>query len=159
MMNYVLKPAQKEHLHTVLNWVQTADELCLWGGSALSFPPSVETTWVEIGANECNSFVLSSETGEVLGFVQTLERSSNIHLARIIVSPAVRGKGLGRILCEQLIRHVVSVHHPEKITLNVFSHNTVAISLYTSLGFMIVSMQEDKGLVGMALDPNGGLGV
>ena len=71
----------------------------------------------------------------------------------------MRGKGLGRILCEQLIRHVVSVHHPEKITLNVFSHNTVAISLYTSLGFMIVSMQEDKGLVGMALDPNGGLGV
>ena len=127
--------------------------MVLWGGSALSFPPSVETTWAEIRATAENSFVLCAENGDVLGFAQTLERTPNIHLARIIVSPEVRGKGLGRILCELLIQKALSAQ-PEKITLNVFHHNTAAIALYTSLGFVRVPNQEDEGLIGMVLLPD-----
>lgn len=154
-MDYVLKSAQKEHFNTVLAWIQSAEQLQLWGGAALSFPPTVETTWVEIGANADNSFVLCSCDDVVVGFAQTLVRASNIHLARIIVSPAVRGKGLGRILCEKLIQRVCLEHHPERITLNVFSHNTVAIGLYTALGFAVTSTQTDMGLIGMTLSsPN-----
>ena len=105
-MDYVLKSAQKEHFNTVLTWIQNADQLKLWGGAALSYPPCVETTWAEIGAQAGNSFVLSSSDGGVVGFAQALVRTPNIHLARIIVSPAGRGKGVGKILCEQLIQRV-----------------------------------------------------
>ncbi len=155
-MDYVLKSAQKEHFNTVLTWIQNADQLKLWGGAALSYPPCVETTWAEIGAQAGNSFVLSSSDGGVVGFAQALVRTPNIHLARIIVSPAGRGKGVGKILCEQLIQRVCLEHQPEQITLNVFSHNTVAINLYKSLGFAITSKQEDEGLIGMVFVPSKG---
>ena len=91
-----------------------------------------------------------------MGFAQALVRTPNIHLARIIVSPAGRGKGVGKILCEQLIQRVCLEHQPEQITLNVFSHNTVAINLYKSLGFAITSKQEDEGLIGMVFVPSKG---
>ena len=155
-MDYVLKSAQKEHFNTVLTWIQNADQLKLWGGAALSYPPCVETTWAEIGAQAGNSFVLSSSDGGVVGFAQALVRTPNIHLARIIVSPAGRGKGVVKILCEQLIQRVCLEHQPEQITLNVFSHNTVAINLYKSLGFAITSKQEDEGLIGMVFVPSKG---
>ncbi len=155
-MDYVLKSAQKEHFNTVLTWIQNADQLKLWGGAALSYPPCVETTWAEIGAQAGNSFVLSSSDGGVVGFAQALVRTPTIHLARIIVSPAGRGKGVGKILCEQLIQRVCLEHQPEQITLNVFSHNTVAINLYKSLGFAITSKQEDEGLIGMVFVPSKG---
>ena len=155
-MDYVLKSTQKEHFNTILTWIQKADQLKLWGGAALSYPPCVETTWAEIGAQAGNSFVLSSSDGGVVGFAQALVRTPNIHLARIIVSPAGRGKGVGKILCEQLIQRVCLEHQPEQITLNVFSHNTVAINLYKSLGFAITSKQEDEGLIGMVFVPSKG---
>ena len=155
-MDYVLKSAQKEHFNTVLTWIQNADQLKLWGGAALSYPPCVETTWAEIGAQAGNSFVLSSSDGGVVGFAQALVRTPTTHLARIIVSPAGRGKGVGKILCEQLIQRVCLEHQPEQITLNVFSHNTVAINLYKSLGFTITSKQEDEGLIGMVFVPSKG---
>lgn len=155
-MDYILKSARKEHLTTVMDWVQSAEQLELWGGSALSFPPSFEITWIQISADADNSFVLKSKDGgEVLGFAQILDRTPNAHLARIIVAPAMRGKGLGRVLCEQLIQRALAMR-PEKITLNVFHHNTAAIALYSSLGFVRVPDQEDQGLVAMVLDPEYG---
>lgn len=150
-MDYVLKSTQKEHFNTILTWIQKADQLKLWGGAALSYPPCVETTWAEIGAQADNSFVLCSSDGVVVGFAQALARTPNIHLARIIVSPAERGKGAGKILCEKLIQRIWLEYQPEQITLNVFRHNTVAINLYKSLGFTITSNQEGEDLIGMIL--------
>jgi ribosomal protein S18 acetylase RimI-like enzyme len=72
-----------------------------------------------------------------------------MHLARIIVSPASRGGGLGRILCERLIERTNAVSEVRQLTLNVYRDNRQAMALYLSLGFTEIPGQSRQGLVAM----------
>ena len=143
-MEYNLQPATIAHFQTVLTWITTQDELRLWGGSALTFPVQGVLTWQEIGADDQNTFALLDFEGNVVGFGQALLRASNtVHLGRIIISPAMRGRGLGRKLCEQLIQAGIKRYNPIGFTLNVYRCNTTAVNLYRSLGFSVLSEDHE----------------
>ena len=151
-MELILLPAVPEHLRAVLHWINSAEELRLWGGPLLTFPPDVGKTWREIGAEDGNTFVLLDAAGSVAGFGQVLAHGSGVsHLGRIIVSPALRGQGVGRLLCEQLIAAALERHHPERITLNVYKSNTSAVELYRSLGFVVTAEDEQRASCAMSL--------
>ena len=151
-MEYMLQPATPEHLHLVLTWVTTPELLQLWGGATLTFPPLVDRVWHEIGATSQNTFSLIDPAGEVVGFGQTLLRKSRtVHLARIIVSPMMRGKGLGRLLCRELIQRGATCHQPSQFTLSVYKNNTPAFNLYTSLGFTVWSEDREHNALTMGL--------
>lgn len=146
----LFRPSTRNDLATILSWIVTAESLKLWGGPLLSFPPEVSKTWIEIGANDNNSFVLVDEQDRILGFGQTLQREAQaIHLARIILAPETRGKGLGRVLCEQLIQAAMAQHQPAKFTLNVYQDNAAAVSLYRSLGFVMADQHNMLGAYAM----------
>lgn len=153
-MDYSLRPASPEDLNIVLHWVGSADLLKLWGGPALSFPPMPEATWSAIEAGPENSFSLVGPSGQLAGFGQALPRESSVHLARIIVSPSLRGQGVGRILCEKLIRSVVIRDSSCEITLKVYLNNTPALALYRSLGFVPMPDSQDVDSIKMSLRPN-----
>jgi len=153
-LGYVLRPAIQRELQTVLTWIETPEQLKLWAGSALSFPPETERTWREIEAREDNSFVLADTVGQLVGFGQTLSRAVNvIHLGRIIVSPLCRGKGLGRLLCEQLIQVANEHSRPDQITLNVYRNNDAAFSLYIAMGFEVMAENRENYSCSMRLSP------
>ena len=151
-MEYILRPATPEDLETILAWIPTPEALKLWGGPALTFPPLADKTWDEIGATDENTFSLISPDGTIVGFGQSLPREPDrMHLARIIISPSVRGTGLGRILCQKLIevgqrRYLASI-----FTLNVYKNNRSAVHLYESLGFTVVSENLEHNWYGMHL--------
>lgn len=154
-MEYTLQPATPENLKVVLTWVTTPELLKLWGGPALTFPPQSDRIWHEIGATGKNTFSLIGPKGKVLGFGQALFREpSTVHLGRIIVSPTIRGKGLGRLLCQQLIQ-IGSVRcQPSEFTLSVYKNNTPALSLYKSLGFAVLSEDPEQNSFKMCLQLN-----
>jgi len=138
----------------VLSWIETPEQLKLWGGSALSFPPEMERSWREIEARDDKSFVLVDADGQLVGFGQTLSRAANVvHLGRIIVSPIFRGKGLGRLLCEQLIEVANERPRPDQITLNVFRNNAAALSLYAAIGFEVIAVNRENNSFFMCLNP------
>jgi len=63
----------------------------------------------------------------------------------IVIDEEWRGKGYGRqamLLAEQIARE----HGATSIGLNVFARNTVAVSLYNSLGYTEGSLQMSKSL-------------
>jgi [ribosomal protein S18]-alanine N-acetyltransferase len=156
-MEYHLQPATLEDLRIVLGWITSPEELRLWGGPALSFPPVVEKTWQEIDASDQNTFSLMNPKRDVVGFGQTLFREPNtVHLARIIVSPALRGEGIGRILCQQLMRAGVLSYRVSAFTLNVYTDNTPAVKLYRSLGFTVVAQDTEQNWFRMRLQPDAG---
>jgi len=158
-MEYSLQPASLEVLAVVLTWVTTATELQMWAGPKVTFPPRLEQTWLEIGASKKNTFALLDGNQAVCGFGQLLLREPGcVHLARIIVAPAERGKGLGRLLCTELMRAGTELHHPSMFTLNVYKNNAAARGLYASLGFAILSEDREKNMVKMGYrcnPPNG----
>jgi RimJ/RimL family protein N-acetyltransferase len=152
-MTYTLRPAAPADLETVLTWIDTPDALRLWGGDRLTWPPEVEKTWYEIGADGRNSFALVDVDGRLAGFGQALPHDlGRVHLGRIILSPAARGQGLGRVLVRALIDAAREHFHPGVITLNVYRENLPAVRLYRSLGFVVVSEDEELGSYGMRLD-------
>lgn len=108
-------------------------------------------------AAEENTFSLVDANLNVAGFGQTFNREDrSVHLARIIVSPASRGQGVGRILCTRLIQFAVNRYNPATITLNVYAANTPALSLYRSLGFSPVTGEDESGSIKMqaTVDPS-----
>jgi RimJ/RimL family protein N-acetyltransferase len=57
----------------------------------------------------------------------------------IAIANQWRGKGLGRLLLQEMITRVEHIWHPKNIYLNVVSSNTHARRLYESLGFRLIA--------------------
>lgn len=153
-MDYTLRPADPAELKVILEWIDSPHALMMWGGDLLTYPPEVEKTWREIGADGGNTFAFVDADGSIAGFGQTLPKEQGrVHLGRIIVSPDLRGQGLGRVLVRMLIDSVSENFHPETITLNVYHDNLPAVRLYQSLGFEVVS--EDEGQASLRMRLNG----
>jgi ribosomal-protein-alanine N-acetyltransferase len=156
-MDFSLVPASTNHLRSVLNWINTPEQLRMWGGATLTFPPQVERLWQEIRADEQTTFTLIDASGNMAGFGQTLFREPHtIHLGRIIISPILRGRGLGRILVEKLIEAGEANFHPAEFTLNVYRNNDSAVGLYRSMGFNVLAEDaaQDSYKMGLKFDPN-----
>ncbi len=151
-MEYNLRSAAPEDLQVILDWVTSPEQLRLWGGPALTYPPRVDRTWGEIGATTQNTFSLIDAASHVSGLGQILLREKDTaHLARIIVSPALRRNGIGHILCQQLMRVASQRYGTTGFTLNVYKDNLPAVKLYRSLGFIIVAEDTEQNWFRMQL--------
>lgn len=151
-MDCTLRPAVPEDLNVIISWIENPEMLKRWGGALLTFPPDAQKTWKEIQTTSKDTYSLIDQDGNVIGFAQTsIKEPGSVHLGRIIVSPTLRGLGLGRRLVKQLIQLVLSKNEVERITLNVYRDNLPAYSLYKSLGFAVVSEDDVQNSYGMCL--------
>lgn len=146
-----LRAATPDDLAQVLGWLPDAHALKLWGGAALSYPPSPATTWQEIHGERCPGHALIDDAGHLLGYGQVLEvnEARPAHLARIIVNPACRGVGLGRVLIERLIATTLAERTPSHFSLTVYLENHVARRLYARLGFVDGAIDAKQGFASM----------
>ncbi|HEY9293502.1 MAG TPA: N-acetyltransferase [Microlunatus sp.] len=67
----------------------------------------------------------------------------------VAVEPLARGRGLGRALLRELM-DLATGHRIRALSLHVSTENTVARSLYQSLGFEVVQDHQDHGVVMLA---------
>jgi ribosomal protein S18 acetylase RimI-like enzyme len=71
----------------------------------------------------------------LVGFGQIVPKlNERLHLARLIIDPTMRGRGLGRELTSRLLQ-TASRNGARVISLNVVRDNTPAVTLYRALGF------------------------
>lgn len=89
------------------------------------------------------AFTLGAFADDALVGVVTLVRDAGLkmrHRANIYamyVTPAARGRGVGRALMEEAIRRARAVPGIEQLHLAVVSNNTTARALYDALGFVV----------------------
>ena len=81
-------------------------------------------------------FVISKEDGPIVGKANLHQQEENIHLSDIAVIPSMQRCGMGSALLTHSVNYALALQHPI-ITLDVETHNTKALSLYTRLGFNI----------------------
>lgn len=152
----ILRAAADEDFKTLIAWIKDKEACKLWAGPVVRFPLTLENLKQDIEYSPENTFAMEDAGGALVGLGQLLDKDNNrIHLARIIVAPNQRGKGLGDLLCRLLIDEGLKRFGEVYFTLNVYSANTNAVKLYQNLGFKPTPAPSDstpdEAIVHMAL--------
>ncbi len=142
-----------------MGWIKDKEACKLWAGPDVGFPLALQRLKQDLACSTDNTFAMESSGGEFLGLGQLLAKENNrIHLARIIIAPHQRGKGLGDLLCRLLIDEGLNRFGQVYFTLNVYSDNANALKLYRRLGFTPLpapsDATSDKQIVRMVLRPD-----
>ncbi len=125
-----------DHLEILGTWIRDAESCKAWGGPCIRFPLDARTLVEDLISLENATFSLVDDWEMLTGFGQIIEKENKrLHLARLIIAPEHRGKGLGKTLCLELIREGIERFGNREFSLNVYEHNKRAVRLYESLGF------------------------
>jgi ribosomal protein S18 acetylase RimI-like enzyme len=89
------------------------------------------------------TFALESPGSQFAAFGQIYERYRRINLARLIVHPDLRGKGVGRRLVALLLEVGPAVVDRPEFSLFVYRDNTPALECYLQAGFRIRDYPRD----------------
>lgn len=139
-----LRRAAPADVALALAWTPEVDSLRRWAGPATRWPATPESLWEDINATDATTFAFASPEFGTIAFGQVRFREQTYgHLARLIVSPAQRGRGQGRAFCIALMREAPRLHPITAYSLYVFPDNHRAIRLYRSLGFVERGMHPE----------------
>lgn len=132
-----LNIAAAADFRTLLSWFSTQQELTLWGGPGLPYPMDADQFQALVETPESHSRVLKGDDDELLAFGQFSIRSGRHHFGRLAVSPAIRGRGLGKALISHLLDESRQVQLAKGASLFVYQDNLPAIRCYSAMGFAI----------------------
>jgi ribosomal protein S18 acetylase RimI-like enzyme len=138
-----LHPATVTDLIEAATWIGSADEAAFWAGHRVSYPIDLELLEEDLEFAHASSWALA-ESGDLVGFGQVVPKAEGRrHIARLIVDPARRGCGFGRVLAAHLVRAAQDLGGC-RISLNVDPSNVAALSLYIDLGFVEADRPLDE---------------
>lgn len=129
-------------LNPVASWLKTERDCRLWSGSRVSFPVDLTSLPDEIEFEIARSWCAEVD-GRLGGFVQLVPKPlGRLHLARLIVAPGERGRGLGRWLAGRMVDLAHS--SSSALSLNVDPANAPALAVYKRLGFLVMARPADE---------------
>lgn len=133
----MLVPFTKTHIEPLTSWFQDEVSLAKWSGPGFRYPFTEDTFFQDLNTEKLASFCLLSEQGEFVAFGQFYNRLDRIHLARLVVNPDFRGKGVATRLIDHLISQGNKQLQLNSASLFVLSDNLSAITAYEKSGFKI----------------------
>jgi len=135
-MGYTLELFAAGRAGLVAGWVTSADEADRWCSRAEHpFPASVVAGWS--GQDDVTAYLLVDPDGVPVAYgeVWSDDAAGEAELARLLVAPAARGRGVGRVLVGAL----VGVAGYDDVFLRVRPDNAVALASYRGAGFADVA--------------------
>ena len=138
-----LSPFDQADASVVAGWVRSDDEASLWASVQLAaVSPAMFEQW-HVDA-DVHPFVLRDDDGpRAYGEVWVDHEEDEAELARLVVDPQWRGRGVGRRLTELLARDARGLGFDD-VWLRVVPHNTVAIACYRGAGFVRASAEVEQ---------------
>jgi ribosomal-protein-alanine N-acetyltransferase len=134
-MTYELIPFTADRAGLVAGWSRSADEADMWCSRAEHpFPAEVVAGWA---AQPDIAAYLLTDGGTPVGYgeVWSDDEEDEAELARLIVDPAARGRGVGRALTAAL----ADVAGYDDVFMRVRPDNAVALAAYKRAGFRDVA--------------------
>lgn len=123
MNNYEIIPMEEQYINDVYNIIKLS----------LKDSWSLSSLKKELD-NDLAKYILLKKENKILGFVATWIVIDECHIMNVAVHPEFRGKGLGNILLNALLKTCTD-NGVNDITLEVRKSNIVAQNLYIKYGF------------------------
>ena len=136
-----LRLYQPEDFGVIRSWTGDERTHALWCANRFLFPlrqADFERVLASSAADTGETpLVMCDDGGMPMGFFccSTDERTRISKLRFVILSPVLRGKGLGRMLCRMALGYAFGVTDAKAVQLSVFPENTRAVRCYESVGF------------------------
>ncbi len=133
-----LKPFNKDDFPFLIKWIDNKEILFQFAGDIFAYP--LTNIQLEKYLNDLNrnAFkVINKMNNSIIGHSEIyLTKNKTAKLCRILIGePKFRGKGLGKIIVQELVRISFEKYNAKKVELNVYDWNTSAIKCYEKVGF------------------------
>jgi GNAT superfamily N-acetyltransferase len=140
-----LVPFTPAHADLVSSWAPTAAEVRSWcARTEAPVPAEVITGWSD--ADDVAAYLLLDDDEPVAyGELWLDAEEEEVELARLLVAPARRGRGVGRTLTS-LLSNAARERHPElpTVCLRVLPENVAGHRAYQAAGFGFVDPDAEK---------------
>lgn len=142
----LLSAANDDDFDVLMGWFE--DELAVrqWGGPNFRYPFTSRSFREDMGVGTLDSFVYRSVDGELLAFGQVYEMLGRGHLARLVVSPRHRGRGVGSDLVNDLCAKASEFFKCSGHSLYVMRKNATAVRCYERAGFVESPYPRQDGM-------------
>jgi len=127
--------AELEHARDLMGWFPDKESVIRWGSPYMRYPLHWESFLEDMYWGRMSSRVALEEDGSLLGFGQFYLKLGRCHLARLVVNPDIRGRGLGKKFIAALMKHGSEHLGTGEFSLYVMTENKPAFNCYRSLGF------------------------
>ncbi|PML90430.1 GNAT family N-acetyltransferase [Vibrio breoganii] len=125
----------------LIDWINTPELNYLWGGPAYNYPLTSMQIHKHCSQESVLPFIFEYQS-EPIGFVELYKVSTNeCRICRVLIADKFRGQGLAQQMMQLIISKAFADYQANRLTLNVFAHNTSALLCYTKLGFNLVSTE------------------
>lgn len=130
----------------LMNWFP--DELSVrnWGSQYFRYPFTRETFFEDVRWQQMPTCCLRDSAGTMSAFGQFYERFGRANFARLAVSPAARGRGVGRQFVRLLLQAASERLPLDEAGLFVYRDNAVAIRCYEAAGFAMAEFPDGSRL-------------
>lgn len=135
--DWVLEESTAIDVEELMSWFPQDADVLVWGGPAFRYPFTRKTFFEDVHWGRMLSFSLRDPARTFSAFGQVYERIGRINLARLIVHPGMRGRGVGKRLLEMLMTASRGLFACEEYSLFVYRENVTALECYKSMGFVI----------------------
>ncbi|MBS0366027.1 MAG: GNAT family N-acetyltransferase [Proteobacteria bacterium] len=136
-----LQSFEGSQLSELMSWFPDQHSCQRWGGPEFRFPFTEATFREDAKLNSLPTYALVQERA-LIGFGQYYLRLGRCHLGRLAIAPALRGRGLGASLVQELCLKGKAQLGVDSFSLFVLPSNERAFRLYQRLGFSAVPYPE-----------------
>lgn len=136
------RPVQDDDIPKICGFPQDAEELFFMFPKA-SYPLTTVQLQTAI-AERADSTVVEVD-GQVVGFANFYrwETGGVCSIGNVIIAPSFRANGVGRFLIHYMMELAFTQHVASEVNISCFNRNVAGLLLYTRLGFVPVSINED----------------
>ena len=135
------RPVAESDLQAVCGFPQTEDELFFLFPKA-EFPLTPVQLREAIAQRADSTVVELDDEAVAFANFYRWEADGRCSIGNVVVSPQVRGRGVGRYLIEQMIALAFSKHRAAEVTVSCFNQNLAGLLFYPKLGFQPYAIEE-----------------
>ena len=137
-----IQKAELKHAREIIAWFPDKESVTRWGSPYMRYPLREEMFLEDIFWGRISSRIALGEDGHLLGFGQFYLKLGRCHLARLVINPALRGRGLGEEFIGALMKHGSGQLDTKEFSLYVMTANRPAYNCYRSLGFSLADYPD-----------------